>query len=292
LLHRLRHTLGIDPLAGSVRGFVADLLINPPRHAWNAMRPNRGWYEVYLGGLLCRLPVMAGMTTLTETWTAANTSNSSATSLDAGQDWTKQTSNATWSIQSNQAEAFGNNGFNVIRVESDLATVNMDVQFTLVSILNSGGNVVIGPAARMTSSTFETHYSMNARWDGAGVGTHLMLKWVAGVETSLGENAQDPANGQTLKMRADGTSISGYRNGSVLIGPVTDSAIDGVTVGGKRGGAFCFVANASVINATIDDWSAADLSAAANAPSVNDGVTVAEGTTMHMPINVKMEKLS
>jgi hypothetical protein len=29
-----------------------------------------------------------------------------------------------------------------------------------------------------------------------------------------------------------------------------------------------------------------------NEPSVNDGVTVAEGTTMHMPIDVRMEKLS
>jgi hypothetical protein len=258
LLHRLRHTLSIDPLAGKLRNFVADVMMDPPRNAWKALRPSRGWFEVYLGGLLLRWPMMAGMTTYTETWTHANTVTTSSTSLDSTLTWTKEQNNS-WSIQTNQADFAGDAAFVRVRAEHDLATVDFDVEFTLVSFLNSTGNNVMGPAGRMTTSTFETNYSMNARWDGAGVGTHLFLKWVAGVETVLGEDAQDPANGQTLKVRCSGSSISGYRNGSVLLGPVTDSGIDGVTVGGKRGGLFGYGGNAGVTNAVVDDWSASDL---------------------------------
>jgi hypothetical protein len=235
--------------------------MDPPRNAWKALRPSRGWFEVYLGGLLLRWPMMAGMTTYTETWTHANTVTTSSTSLDSTLTWTKEQNNS-WSIQTNQADFAGDAGFNRVWAGHDLATVDFDVELTLVSILNGAGNVVIGPAARMSAASNVTGYSMNARWDGAGVGTHLLLKWVAGapdVETVLGEDAQDPANGQTLKVRCSGSSISGYRNGSVLLGPVTDSGIDGVTVGGKRGGLFGYGGNAGVTNAVVDDWSASDL---------------------------------
>jgi hypothetical protein len=260
LLHRLRHKLGIDPLAGRLRTFVADMMIDPPRNAWKAIRAHRGWYEVYLGGLLCRWPVMAGMTTLTETWTHANTAFSDATSLDADLDWIKMVTDAGWQIQTNQGDFFGDTGSNYARVEQDLATVDMDVQLTLVA-QNETATLAIGPAARFSSSVFETNYAFVALWVGS-VGTHRLNKIIAGApptETDLGSDAQDGTDGETLKVRCSGTSISGYRNGSVLVGPVTDSEIDGVTVGGKRAGMFGFTDGAGVSNAVVDDWSAADL---------------------------------
>jgi hypothetical protein len=265
LLHRLRHKLGIDPLAGRLRNFVADVMIDPPRNAWNPLRAARGWYEVYLGGLLLRWPVMAGMTTYTETWTHADTSESAADSVTADLTWTKEF-NANWDINVNRARLFGDPDFNRLRAEHDLATADMEVQLTLTQLRNGAAITLCGPYARMSSSTFQTGYSMWAWWN-VGAGNHEIHKVVAGSESFMASDTTDPVDGETLKIRCSGTSISGYRNGSLLLGPVTDTGvgdpvIDGTTVGGKRAGVHALAQDAGLTNIIIDDWSSADLAVA------------------------------
>jgi hypothetical protein len=271
---RLFSKLHLDTPFKAFRDVIADALMLPPSGGWNAIKPARGRFEIWLGDLLWSMPLMAGGTSLSSTFTGTPT----PPSLDSdGLTWTLQVADS-WSIDTNRASFFGDVGQNNARCNSDLSTVNMECQATLVSLNNGSGANLHGPAVRFPTANADVCYYMAAVWSSA-VGRHDLRKCTdASTNTQIATDTTDPTSSSLLKCHATGSSISGYRAGSVLLGPVTDSAIDGVTVGGKRCGFGGFSSVSSAINAVFDDWSAQDL--VSGATLSGSASTSGHGTTV------------
>jgi len=90
----------------------------------------------------------------------------------------------------------------------------------------------------------------------------FLQKMIAGTAINLGSAAHtlDVGTEYTLKVEANGTTIKAYLNGTEKVS-VTDSAIDGTTVGGKRGGIGGF--KGSTGRNTWDSFEFGDLGGAA-----------------------------
>ncbi len=90
----------------------------------------------------------------------------------------------------------------------------------------SGAASNSGPAVRIASGAV-TAYSTQCRSN-----LLRLTKWVAGASTNLGDAASSVvATGDSIRITAIGTSISVYKNGLLVIGPITDSAIASGNVG-------------------------------------------------------------
>lgn len=108
------------------------------------------------------------------------------------------------------------------------------------------GSTNVGVCVRHTSSQ-----AYIARW----TTTYLRLvKWTGGVATTLGSDASAPSVNDVIRIEASGSSISVYQNGSLVIGPITDTELTSGPPGvfGTDGGDGA---------AQLDDWSGGDLSA-------------------------------
>lgn len=126
-----------------------------------------------------------------------------------------------------------------------------------------------GPACRYSASA-NTAYVARQFGGSSNVGIFRLAKLIAGTYTNLGTGTSGRPINSTAKIQASGTTITIYVNGS-LIETITDSAIDGSTVGGKNAG---FVMQGRQASFSCDNWAAADLAAA----TVNWGY-VSEGNT-------------
>lgn len=241
---------------------IADLLLDPPRNAWKALR---GAPRVYLGGLLWQMPVMAGGASYSESWNAADTGTGDAASLNADLTWTKSVNN-NLCIRSQKGAYFSANDGVYGRMNTQMSSANFYAQLTISSLVpvGSSGNVAaVGPIVRLSGSSFANFYVADSALsvDGTTFNGHEFMKVVSGSFSYL--QAADPtdhANGEVLKLQAFGSTITLFRNGSTFMGPVTDTAIDGSTVGGQYAGVFGFHnGTLSTVAATFDDWSAEDL---------------------------------
>ena len=155
-----------------------------------------------------------------------------------------------------KASTFGAGVPESVRYDSDVSSSDHYCQMTAVSFTGVGsGSDQYGPCARFSGSA-ETCYRYAIACN--TVSGRTLDKIVSGTRTQLSGLSGTNANGDVLKCHCNGSTIGGYRNGS-LDGSVTDTAI----TSGTRGGA-------SYISATFgnkptgDDWSIADLVAAAN----------------------------
>lgn len=179
-------------------GYAADL--------WNALQPTVAW----------------ATTLATETFTCADNA-----SLTCVQTWT-EFNGTTWAIASNVA-AFSGATTNEARIDSDLATDDHEVQATMTAA-NAVTETRCGVIGRKDSTTTRTYYSFQAIVDGTPANsTWRLMKRVTGTATTLATDATDPAVNDVMKLRDDGSSHSGYVNGTQLISPVTDSDITGNT---------------------------------------------------------------
>ena len=104
-----------------------------------------------------------------------------------------------------------------------------------------------GPCARLSVSGTETSY----RNISVGDGQFKLGKVVAGSQTLLGTPAADGGR-RTQKIVCDGTDISLYADGDLMVGPVSDSAI----ATGRAGMWGIYTGN------TLDDWKAESLGSA------------------------------
>jgi hypothetical protein len=186
VLSRLLHRLNLNSPFQRFHECVADLLLDPPGNGWQPLRGTR----IYLGGLLWQMPVMAGGTTLSETWTHADTNASNADSLNSTLTWTKSSATGNWYIHNSAAAYIGAADLMQARAESDLSTNNCEVTMTVVALspIGTGSNLAIALcAARMRAADFTYNYYYGPFLSGSGAtNNHQMAKFVASVETFLG----------------------------------------------------------------------------------------------------------
>ena len=242
----LRSRLGLTTLAASRWDQIAlEVLLTPPANAWKPVRASRvaRRYEVWLGpgAPLITQPVIAGGATITENWNCAD----SATSPSCQNTWSEV--QGAWGITSNQLSSLtdGSGGNLWTRCDADLATDDHYGQVVYVSATTLSN---YGACCRFASAA-ETFYTYIWR---AGV-SHQLFRCVTGTLTQIGSNGTATrADGETLKCQADGSTITGHRNGTLDI-----TATDTNITANVRGGVFGRDATTQL----FDSFEAADLAA-------------------------------
>lgn len=188
---------------------------------------------------------LAYAASITEDFNCAN----HATVLTCDLTWTNVT--GTWQISSNQALRTLT-GTARIRADSAMATDDFEVSATLVDLTNTGaGTGLCSVMGRKDSGATTTNYAFGANNDN-GVSGYQIDKVVAGVRTTLDTDTQDQVDNDLVKLRMNGSSISGLVNG-VEIAMVTDTDITANTYGG-----FYATSAATTFSCTWDNWAAAD----------------------------------
>lgn len=202
-------------------------------------------------------------TTLQETFNTADSST-----LGPTYSWTEFRDGAgadTWEVFTNEArvkawattETLGQTA----RAESDLSSADHYAQLA-ITLLGAGvENVQLGAACRFAAAA-DTYYW--CRLLRVGVDALQLFKTFTGTATQLGSDySTTPTPPCTVKVEANGSAISAYLDGTLRVGPETDTAITGNT----RCGMFGFSIDGDDV--TGDSWEAADLAAgvAASLPS-------------------------
>lgn len=184
------------------------------------------------------------MTTLTDNFTRADQSGLGTAS--GGGTWTQVNGGTTLNIVSNQCKnVSGGTNRATYRLDSDLASADHEVFTTMVSGVAQNG-VLARFLSTSNSDATETYYLAHAN------PAFQLFKRVAGTFTQLGANGTNVVNGDIIKLRCSGTTITTYINGT-NIHTQTDSSISG----NLRCGIY-----SSNNNNIMDDWQANDLAAA------------------------------
>lgn len=189
-------------------------------------------------------PSIAWAASLSESW---NCSDSSAITCDLT--WTEFTGSG-WSIVSNQASGTANNAASESRAETSLTTTNHQATVTIVSFtLGSSIDSHCGPIVRKDTTATRDYYIHYARKKTAGdTNSHELGKRIAGVSTALDSDLTDTFDGEVITSRVDGDSVSGDSNGSLIVGPITDTSIlesssgnsyTGIRIGTTSGSSTC-----------------------------------------------------
>ena len=243
-----------DPVSTRWDDLVMELLLGPPPGGWKPLHATvDGAYDVWLGGLLRRLPVVRGGASISENWNCAN----QAGSLTCQLTWDDR-AEGNWGIVTNRAQDSASDGsFRVAQAASNLATADHQAQATIIT--NTIGIAgFVGVTVRHHATTVN-RYQWYSRKNDAPADDHVLAKFVADVETTLGTAADDFVSGEVLKLDCNGSTITGYIGGVSKV-----SATDTAVTGNLRCGVIGHIGGVSTV--ALDDWSAADLAAGAAAP--------------------------
>lgn len=197
-------------------------------------------------------PAIAWAASLTEDFNCANSA-----SLTCDLTWT-EFFGTEWEIASNQARVTGLTGIVQKEARADAALSGADhwAQTKLISATSdSGGEVRCGPMARKDNTATRSFY-LAAAVQSNNVFTDFDLrKRVAGTATTLATDTTNPVANDVVRISADGSSISGFVNGVLRMGPITDTSVTGNTYVG-----LAYSSNNNVTQSCIlDDFSAQDI---------------------------------
>ena len=168
-----------------------------------------------------------------------------------GWSWT-QVNWSFWRINSNSLDANGTETTHgAVRAESALSSADHYAKITTAFTVYGGGSSLWGAAARFDAAA-NTHYG--AGWyDNGSSGGNYIIRCDAGTRTELWYDSARASSGDTVKVECDGSSISHYKNGS-LVHTLTDTGLSG----GTRTGIFARYTDEAFDH---DNFEAADLSA-------------------------------
>lgn len=131
---------------------------------------------------------------------------------------------AAWLIASNTAGmALGGN---IATAALDAGAANAEVQ---VTIATTGNNGYFGLCARYVDTS---NYLVAIQIVGGGL---YIYRMTSGSLVQLGSYSSTPANGDVLKFVVDGNDISAYLNGTLRIGPITETQGNTSTLHGLFG---------------------------------------------------------
>lgn len=161
-----------------------------------------------------------------------------------GSNWTLISGNH-WGINSNAAVMGWANG--VSRNYYSAATF-ADDQYSqcVIKTLSTNGVEYCGPLVRRTSGDF---YYVKCNSSGTG-----LYKWVSGVDTQLGSTVSAVSVDDIVRIEAEGSNITVKKNGTTIIGPISDSSI----TSGSPGIAGNDSGNGGI---KVDDWEGGDITA-------------------------------
>lgn len=148
------------------------------------------------------------------------------------------------------------------------------VQITVGSVVSTTTDEGVGPAARVATAAQTMYFGQT--------NTHetRLYKCVATTFTQLGSDGVACATGDTLAIVFTGTSISLKKNGTTIVGPVTDSSI-----ASGQGGMYASATGAGSVSAT----SGFDSSGAGGAQATGtDGVAKASMTGINGVANASI----
>lgn len=197
-------------------------------------------------------PAVAWAASLAEDF---NCANSAALTCDLT--WT-EFSGTAWEIASNQARVTGLTGVNLASARADisLATNNHWAQVKLIaSTSDNSGEVRCGPIARKDNTGTSTFYTFNSVQANNVFTDFDVRKRVSGSATTLGTDTTNPAANDVLRVYVDGSSVSGYVNGALSVGPITDTSITTNNYGGISYSAN----NTTTQSCILDDFAAQDI---------------------------------
>lgn len=217
------------------------------------------WVPFEDGGLVADLansalgliePTLAWAATYTDTFTGADGN------LAGDLTWTEFTL-TNWTRTSNKAYAEGSTPASnaEARAEHDTATDDHSVQADITYTYGSGALTRCTVIARKDSTTTRTYYGFGTQRD-VGVDTYRLLARSAGSPTTLGDSSAATSSSATIKIVADGTSISGYVNGALSVGPITDA-----TISAKMRGGLAYASGAAGDNCSADNFEVKDYTA-------------------------------
>jgi hypothetical protein len=200
-------------------------------------------------------------TTLNETFNTAD-----STTLGPVYTWTEYTTD----VEADRFEVAGNQvacdtaggADQAARANSDLSGANHYAQLNVTALAAGGNNVWMGAAARFSGSAHTCYFASIRQVND----TIALYKVVAGVPTELGTPASVTVSLPAIvKCQANGTTLKSFW-AVAETESITDSSIDGATVGGLRCGIQGFNPFLDLTSATGDSWEAADLGGAAPPP--------------------------
>lgn len=214
------------------------------------------WVPFRDGGLVADLsnaamgliePTLAWAATFTDTFPGVDTGT-------LGGDLTWMEFLATqWTRTSNTAYAEGVTASSAeARADSDTSTDDHAVQADMAYTYVSAGNFRCSIITRKDSTATRDFYAFGFQRD-SGVNVYRLLERNAGSPTTLADSSGATSSTATLKLVSDGTSHTGYVNGAIVAGPVTDATITVNTRGGLS-----YTGGATGDNCTADNWSIAD----------------------------------
>lgn len=227
--------LGLTLRRGAVNDILPELLIQHARTDGSRWRPlwphHAGRYEIWLGDLRWRQPMLAGGSVFTESFDQAD-----STTLGPTLTWTEVAGNLQ--TVSNQVRCVTANVSSYARADADVATVDHYVELNVVTLLDDSNASArsIGVCCRCISTAVSTFYHLRTIHLSAGTRVLQLYKFVTGSATQLGSNVAITLSlPSRLRVQASGSSIAGSGNGgATTVGPSTDTAITTNTRGGIR----------------------------------------------------------
>jgi len=257
---KIESKLGVTLKETTTRRMFAECLLVHGREdgtRWKPLRVQRdGKYRVWLGGKtpLWEANTLAGGSSIADTFNRADSDLDGSTSSDAQFIWSEVLGTG-FTVASNQCSSTSNSGELEARAQFDLATDDHYAQVALVS-LDTSANAQGGPVCRFAAAASTYYFHRAVIVASSSLNDHRLSKSIAGSITDLATDATDVVNGEVLKVQADADQISAYRNGTLLIGPVTDTSI----AGNLRCGLWALTSGA--VTAIFDSFEAGDLAAA------------------------------
>jgi len=234
---RWRQTAALYPYIRD-NGMVADL--------WNSTKET-----AYLAYHYTLEPAVAWATTLaTENFTGTDGDLNGRTFVHP---WTEFTGTA-WAIVSNQAKVTASTASNEARADAALASVDHAVQATFVSVSGDRCSLI----SRKDNTATRTFYMLTAD---PSFGGWRIMKSDAGTRTILTGTSQTINANDVGRVEPIGSSISGYVNNTLTVGPTTDTTITTGTYGG-----IATHSSGPAETCIIDDWSAYDIIATSMLP--------------------------
>ena len=190
--------------------------------------------------------VAGGGTTITDNFNRADSELSVSPSAE-GWSWVNAITN-TLSIATNELKNSGSNQTAEYYADSSLGGPDMEVEVTLTNeFLTSTSDLKLG--ARWTDTDNNYHFKRSHNTN-----DFRLYRRVSGTNTQIGSAyAADPTPPYTVKIVVDGDQISGYVNGVLRCGPVTDTSI----TTGNYSAIRLFSNGASLL--TVDDFTASSL---------------------------------
>jgi hypothetical protein len=249
---------------------VVGMLRDPKSQRWHHLLPShhRARYEIWLGPGGPGKNLFWAEATVRTKHSVTYTDNFNRADGDLDGD-TFSGGTATWSrtggaefaVASNVAVATNipDNVEQVARASAEVDSDDMFAEFTGITFNSAHNYLNMAPIARMHASLRNGYMALVESL----TGSPSRILFTQGGEAILGSSAGDSST-STLRVECDGSSIAYLVNGSIIIGPVTDTS-ETSGAGYRKAGMSAYASGGNTSDVAMDDFSYGDLVAAPEA---------------------------